>query len=79
MDKGQKDSFAKTYGHRINDKIEINGILLTRKDFTLENPKISIWITAQEIVACIHADYSIHSEIEKIKTKYWNALVEKFN
>lgn len=79
MNKDQKNSFTKIYGHGINDKIEIKGKLLTKKEFTLENPKISIWITANEILACIHADYSTHSDIEKIKTKYWNALTEKYN
>jgi len=79
FDSNQKDNFVKIFGHGIKEKLYIKGNSLSRQEFTLENPKIAIWITAYEILACIHADYSTHSEIEKIKSKYWNALVENFN
>ena len=56
----------------------LNFTLSCTQNFTLENPKIAIWITAYEILVCIHTDYSTHLEIEKIKVKYWDALVQKF-
>ena len=78
LDKNQKNNFVEIYGLGINKELKIKGHSLTSKDFILENPKISIWITAKEILACIHADYSNHAKVEQIKTKYWNTLVEKF-
>ena len=78
FNKTQKNNFVEIFAHGIKEKIKINGNSLTRRDFTLENPKISIWITANEILACIHADYSTHAKVEQLKTKYWNALVQKF-
>lgn len=73
-----KKNFVKIFGQGIKEKIKINDTLLTRRDFILENPKIAIWITANETFACIHADYSTHAKITQIKTKYWNALVKNF-
>ena len=78
LDKNQKKNFVETFAHGIKEKLKINGDSLTRRDFTLENSKIAIWITANEILACIHADYSTHAKVEQLKTKYWNALVQKF-
>jgi len=72
----QKDSFVKIFGHGIKEEFNIEGKSLSKKDFTLENPKIAIWITAHEILACIHADYSTHAQVEQLKTKYWDALVK---
>ena len=74
----QKDSFVKIFGHGIKEELNIEGKSLSRKDFTLKNPKIAIWITAHEILACIHADYSTHARVEQLKTKYWNTLVKTF-
>jgi len=37
-----KKNFVKIFGHGIKEKIKISDNLLTRRDFTLENPKIAI-------------------------------------
>ena len=73
----QKDNFVKTFGHGVKQELNIAGQSFSRKSFTLENPKIAIWLTAHEILACIHADYSTHAQVEQLKTKYWDALVKK--
>ncbi len=78
LDKQQKKNFVSTFGHGIKENFTIKGMSLTRRDCTLDNPKIAIWVTAHEILACIHADYSTHAKVEQIKTKYWNALVERY-
>ena len=79
MDSNQKKAFVKTFGHGIKEEFKIDNNSISRTSCTLENPKIAIWVTAHEILACIHADYSTHAKVEQVKTKYWNALVHKFN
>jgi len=78
LDKPQKKNFASIFGHGIKERFTIEGTPLTRRDCSLDYPKIVIWVTAYEILACIHADYSTHAKVEQIKTKYWNALVAKY-
>ncbi|MGN0922514.1 MAG: hypothetical protein ACI4NJ_12400 [Cellvibrio sp.] len=78
LDNNQKKIFASTFGHGLKENFKINEISLTRETCTLENPKIAIWVTAYEILACIHADYSTHTKVEQVKTEFWNALIEKF-
>jgi hypothetical protein len=67
MDENQKKKFVTVYGHGIHEVVEINGVSRTRKDIVLSDPKLSIWITAQEILACIYED--ILGTEEKIKIK----------
>ena len=66
LDKNQKKSFAKVFGQGVHEKFEINDVSLNRTDFTVENPKMAIWVTAQEILACLHADIENSSNIRKI-------------
>lgn len=78
FDSQQQTSFVNTFGHGVKENFKLNGISLNRKTCTLENPKMAIWVTAYEILSCIHADYSTHAKVEQIKTEWWNALVEKY-
>jgi hypothetical protein len=66
FDKNKKKSFANVFGHGIHENFEVDGISLNRTDFTVENPKMAIWVTAQEILACLHADIANSSDIETI-------------
>ncbi|MDN3717770.1 hypothetical protein [Vibrio breoganii] len=66
FDKNEKRSFANVYGHGIHEKFTVDDVSLNRTDFTLENPKMAMWITAQEILACLHADISNSADIKKI-------------
>ena len=55
MDKNQRKSFASCAGHGI--KPEVLG--LTRQEFTLQNPKLALWATVQEILACLHLEHDV--------------------
>lgn len=72
FDKQAKKSFANVYGHGINEIFTVDGVSLNRTDFTFENSKMAIWITAQEILACLHADITHSADISKI-----NAIGQK--
>jgi len=66
MDSNQKKSFAKIFGHGIHEKFKARGVSLNRTNFTTENPKMAIWVTANEILACLHADIRNSKAIQRI-------------
>jgi hypothetical protein len=76
FDENQKKSFVKVFGHGIHEHFEINGVSSNRTDFTVDNPKMAIWVTAQEVLACLHADIANSSNIEKIN-EIGQKLVQK--
>ena len=53
FDSNQRKSISKIFGHGIHETFQIQGISCNRTDFTIENPKWVIWLTANEIFACI--------------------------
>jgi len=66
LDTNQKKSFAKVFGHGIHETFKVKNVLFNRTNFTLENPKMAIWLTANEILACLHADIRNSKDIQKI-------------
>ncbi len=66
LDSNQKKSFANVFGHGIHETFEMQGVSLNRTDFTVENPKMAIWVTANEVLACLHADIRNSADIKKI-------------
>jgi hypothetical protein len=66
FDKRAKRSFAKVYGHGIDENFTVDGVSFNRTDFTVENSKMAMWITAQEILACLHADITHSADIGKV-------------
>lgn len=66
MDSNQKNSFAKVFGHGIYETFKVKGVSLNRTSFTIENPKMAIWLTANEILACLHADIRNSKTIQRI-------------
>lgn len=69
FDKQQKKSFVSWVGHGIPDNVEIKGHKVTRSDWVVSNPKISIWLTAAEVLACMNLD--IQGTEAKIKIEAW--------
>jgi len=66
FDKNKKRSFANVFGHGIHEKFVIGGVSFNRTDFTVENPKMAIWVTANEVLACLHADIRNSSDMKTI-------------
>lgn len=66
FDKQARRSFANVYGHGIHENFTVDGVSLNRTDFTVENPKMAMWITAQEVLACLHADIANSADIKKV-------------
>ncbi|EIV1709763.1 hypothetical protein ACEV85_23175 [Vibrio parahaemolyticus] len=66
LDNNQKSSFADTFGFGIHETFEIQGHSCNRKDFTIENPKWVIWVTASEILACLSAEIKHGEDVKKL-------------
>ena len=56
LDKNQKTRFVNEFGHGVKDKITIDNIVMDKNTFVLENPKLSIWLTCHEIIACLYIE-----------------------
>lgn len=76
LDGNQKRSFVTIFGHGIKESFDIDNISLNRHDFTLEKPKLAIWVTAQEVLACLNADIRGSADFQKI-TNIGLKLVER--
>jgi hypothetical protein len=63
MDKNQLKALIKNYGHGVQDQVSIRDRKISRHDFVRENPKVSLWLTAAELLACLQLEF----EIAKLK------------
>ena len=56
-DSNQKAALVKTFGHGIRDDIELKGQKIPLEQFVLQNPKLALWLTAAEVLACLHLEF----------------------
>ena len=63
LDSNQEKQFIKKFGHGINDTIKFKDLTIQKNTFVIENPKLAIWITIEEIVGCFY----LEKELEKCK------------
>ena len=73
LDKQQRCSFIKRIGHGIADSISVGNKSISRDEFVISNPKISLWMTTAEIIACLY----LENEIAEIQLQ--KLAVEKFS
>lgn len=59
MDANQLKTVVKNFGHGVSDTIEIASKRVPRAKFVRENPKLSLWITAAEILACLYVEFEV--------------------
>lgn len=64
MNKDQLKSFASKFGHTFDDPIIIQGQPVSRVKFVSENPKLAIWVSAGDVLACILVEETF-AEVEK--------------
>ncbi len=65
----EKEKFVDYFSVCYDEKIKFKNISASKKDFTLENPKISIWFTIREIVACMSLEKELDDSIVKVFKK----------
>jgi hypothetical protein len=59
LDKNQKVKFVNEFGSGVKDEIIFDDIVVTKNTFVQENPKLSIWLTCHEIIACLYMEIQI--------------------
>lgn len=59
LDPNQLNSLVKSIGHGAKETIEIAGKRIPRAQFVRENPKLSLWLTAAEVIACLYIEFEI--------------------
>ena len=57
-DSNQLKSIVKTFGHGVVDQLQSEGKVVTRYDFVKDNPKVSLWLTSAEVLACLHLEFA---------------------
>jgi hypothetical protein len=59
FDKPQQKSFIEAFGHGVKDELNVRGLVIEKSHFVLENPKIAMWLTAAEILACLYLEIDV--------------------
>ena len=68
FDKNKKKSFCDRIGYNCNDPILVAGQKISRNEFIIANPKLSIWLTASDVLACLRVEEEFVN-LEKDKRK----------
>ncbi len=71
LDNNQKNGFCNKIGYSSGDEIPIANTKVPRNQFILENPKLSIWLTASDVLACICLEEEF-VELDKQKNELTN-------
>ena len=80
LDKNQLDKLTKNFGHGLNETIEIGDQHVTREQFVRENPKMSLWLTAAEVIACLYLEFKFAElHIKQIATDEFKSLIRDAN
>lgn len=77
LDKNQIKKFIRIFGFNIKEHIEIKtkNIRMSKKEMLLSNPKTSIWISASEVLSCIHIEKDF-LELKKQKIEIFKKFYE---
>lgn len=59
LDSNQLKKLIKEFGYGINDTIEIANKCVPKAQVVRENPKLSLWVTAAEILACLYLERKV--------------------
>ena len=59
LQKQKRANFIKRAGHGIKDVVAWKGKSISRNDFVLQNPKLALWMTVAEIIACLYLEFGI--------------------
>lgn len=56
FDDNQIKKFAREFGYQFVDPIVIQGVTVSRTQFVRENPKLVIWLSAADVIACLQLE-----------------------
>jgi hypothetical protein len=58
-DTNQLAKLVKVFGHGVNEIIQIEELRILRDQFVRENPKLALWITSAEVIACLYQEFEV--------------------
>ncbi len=80
LDKNQFTTLVKNFGHGVRDVIEIADKRIPKAQFVRENPKLSLWLTAAEIIACLYVEFEVADlHLEKLALAEFRKLTALSN
>ncbi len=80
LDKNQLDKLTKDFGNGLYETLEIGEVRVTREQFVRENPKLSLWLTAAEVIACLYLEFKVAElHIKQIATAEFKSLIKDAN
>ena len=80
LDKNQLDKLTKNFGHGLNETIEIGDQHVAREQFVRENPKMSLWLSAAEVIACLYLEFKVAElHVKQIATDEFKSLIKSAN
>lgn len=56
LDKNQLKKLTESFGRGVVDTVQIDEKVILRERFVVQNPKLSLWLTAAEILACLYLE-----------------------
>lgn len=59
LDANQLKTMIRNFGHGVQDEVEIADKRIQKAQFVRENPKVALWLTAAEIIACLYLEFEV--------------------
>lgn len=56
LDNQKLDNLIRGFGHGVADTVQIGEQVIHRREFVKANPKLALWLTAAEVIACLHLE-----------------------
>lgn len=76
-DANQLTKLVKSFGHGVQEVITINDLKIPRERFVRENPKLALWLTAAEVIACLHLEFNVAAlHVSQIALAEYQKLIQ---
>lgn len=80
LDANQITTLVKSFGHGVQEIIAIDDMRIPREQFVRENPKLALWITSAEVIACLHLEFEVAAlHINQIALAEYQRLIQDAN
>jgi hypothetical protein len=79
-DANQLAKLVKSFGHGLQEIIAIGDLKISREQFVRENPKVALWITSAEVIACLHLEFEVAAlHVNQIALSEYQRLIQDAN
>jgi len=80
LDANQIKILVKNFGHGVKDTIQIADKRIPKDKFVRENPKLALWLTAAEVIACLYVEFEVAElHLQKLARAEFEKLTTAFN